>query len=233
MHRYARVTSGVFMPYCPKCRGEYREGYTRCKECDADLVEQLPEEREERVEGKPPVDYVQRVRFSRFFPIPVDKHAAARRVEVLCWVLIATAFSFLLYQSVIYIDFYFSLKPWETEPALLFNASMFFNGVFSPEDFLALVLVLLLCIFLIRSRRVALLRLITFIAIFFAIWFLLDLVLLIITTVKYSVVREQIDMGMLITLLVQLGIISFIGAATAGFARKLRKAALRERAENE
>lgn len=30
------------MPYCPICRGEYREGYTHCTKCDADLVEQLP-----------------------------------------------------------------------------------------------------------------------------------------------------------------------------------------------
>lgn len=30
--------------YCPICRSEYRAGYTRCAECDVDLVETLPEE---------------------------------------------------------------------------------------------------------------------------------------------------------------------------------------------
>jgi hypothetical protein len=28
---------------CPSCEGEYREGVTRCPECDVDLVERLPE----------------------------------------------------------------------------------------------------------------------------------------------------------------------------------------------
>ncbi|MGW8286661.1 MAG: putative signal transducing protein [Desulfobulbales bacterium] len=29
--------------YCPSCRGEFREGFTRCEDCDEDLVEKLPE----------------------------------------------------------------------------------------------------------------------------------------------------------------------------------------------
>ena len=32
--------------YCPKCRGEYREGFTRCADCDVDLVDELPPEPE-------------------------------------------------------------------------------------------------------------------------------------------------------------------------------------------
>lgn len=28
--------------YCPKCRAEYREGFTRCSDCGLDLVEVLP-----------------------------------------------------------------------------------------------------------------------------------------------------------------------------------------------
>ena len=31
--------------YCPSCRAEFREGFFRCEDCDADLVETLPEER--------------------------------------------------------------------------------------------------------------------------------------------------------------------------------------------
>ncbi len=32
------------MPYCPRCRSEYVEGETSCKECGVRLVESLPEE---------------------------------------------------------------------------------------------------------------------------------------------------------------------------------------------
>jgi hypothetical protein len=30
--------------YCPDCRSEYRPGFTRCKDCDIDLVVELPVE---------------------------------------------------------------------------------------------------------------------------------------------------------------------------------------------
>ena len=30
--------------YCPNCRGEYRSGFTWCKDCDVALVEELPAE---------------------------------------------------------------------------------------------------------------------------------------------------------------------------------------------
>src|SRR6266568_4505645 len=29
--------------FCPQCRVEYRPGFTRCSDCDVDLVERLPE----------------------------------------------------------------------------------------------------------------------------------------------------------------------------------------------
>jgi hypothetical protein len=32
------------MPYCPQCGAEYREGFTRCSDCDVDLVPELPAE---------------------------------------------------------------------------------------------------------------------------------------------------------------------------------------------
>jgi len=30
--------------FCPKCKAEYREGFTHCSDCDVDLVASLPEE---------------------------------------------------------------------------------------------------------------------------------------------------------------------------------------------
>lgn len=32
--------------YCPSCRAEFREGFTHCADCNVDLVETLPEEKE-------------------------------------------------------------------------------------------------------------------------------------------------------------------------------------------
>lgn len=34
------------MPWCPKCKCEYREGFTICADCDEDLVEELQPEAE-------------------------------------------------------------------------------------------------------------------------------------------------------------------------------------------
>src|SRR6185295_19187951 len=30
--------------YCPQCRSEYRQGFTRCSDCDVELVWELPPE---------------------------------------------------------------------------------------------------------------------------------------------------------------------------------------------
>ena len=30
--------------FCPKCKTEYREGFSKCADCDIDLVEKLPEQ---------------------------------------------------------------------------------------------------------------------------------------------------------------------------------------------
>ena len=34
------------MPWCPKCKAEYREGFTECSTCHVPLVDTLPEEKE-------------------------------------------------------------------------------------------------------------------------------------------------------------------------------------------
>ncbi len=35
------------MPFCPECLAEYRVEVTRCRDCDVDLVESLPDTQEE------------------------------------------------------------------------------------------------------------------------------------------------------------------------------------------
>jgi hypothetical protein len=30
--------------FCPKCKSEYREGFYKCADCGADLIDQLPQE---------------------------------------------------------------------------------------------------------------------------------------------------------------------------------------------
>lgn len=32
------------MPFCPKCKAEYREGYNKCKDCNIELVDELVED---------------------------------------------------------------------------------------------------------------------------------------------------------------------------------------------
>ncbi|MCE5313845.1 MAG: DUF2007 domain-containing protein [Armatimonadota bacterium] len=31
------------MPFCPKCKYEYRTGFSKCPDCDVELVDELPE----------------------------------------------------------------------------------------------------------------------------------------------------------------------------------------------
>lgn len=31
------------MPWCPKCKAEYREGFTKCSDCKVELVSELDE----------------------------------------------------------------------------------------------------------------------------------------------------------------------------------------------
>jgi hypothetical protein len=40
------------MPYCPRCKAEYKPGIERCSDCDLPLVEKLPEEVHREVKYK-------------------------------------------------------------------------------------------------------------------------------------------------------------------------------------
>jgi hypothetical protein len=34
----------ILVMFCPECRAEYRPGFTRCSDCDVDLVHEIPEQ---------------------------------------------------------------------------------------------------------------------------------------------------------------------------------------------
>ena len=38
------------MSWCPKCKYEYREGFTTCRDCGCELVEVLESTKEEAIE---------------------------------------------------------------------------------------------------------------------------------------------------------------------------------------
>lgn len=46
------------MPFCPKCRIEYREGFTTCSDCDVELVAQLAPEPEKGEHEDEPLETV-------------------------------------------------------------------------------------------------------------------------------------------------------------------------------
>jgi hypothetical protein len=57
------------MPFCPRCRYEYRPDIKTCPDCDAKLVDELPSE------DKPIIDAVDLVRIASF-PFEVQAHEA-------------------------------------------------------------------------------------------------------------------------------------------------------------
>src|SRR5512137_1560410 len=50
------------MPFCPNCKTEYRSGFTRCTDCDVQLVPSLPQE-EPEVGDTGPVELVELAAF--------------------------------------------------------------------------------------------------------------------------------------------------------------------------
>src|SRR5436309_13550020 len=44
-----RVRYMILVMFCPECRSEYRPGFTRCSDCDVDLVWELPRDTREDI----------------------------------------------------------------------------------------------------------------------------------------------------------------------------------------
>ena len=66
------------MPWCPKCKSEYREGFTECAACHVPLVDDLPEE-----EDIQPQEAVQDGQEDRLPQIenPIAVYVAERRID--------------------------------------------------------------------------------------------------------------------------------------------------------
>ena len=43
--------------FCPQCKAEYRQGFTRCSDCDVDLVYALPQDSEQQVAAREGIAY--------------------------------------------------------------------------------------------------------------------------------------------------------------------------------
>src|SRR5258707_717455 len=65
--------------FCPRCGGEYREGFTWCADCDVALVEVLPEELGQEVEEEESAEGVE--------PAAMDREPRSLRLRELGLVL--------------------------------------------------------------------------------------------------------------------------------------------------
>jgi hypothetical protein len=50
--------------FCPKCKAEYREGFSRCADCDVDLVPELSPDTEPSAEYIEYTDFIKIITFS-------------------------------------------------------------------------------------------------------------------------------------------------------------------------
>ncbi|MGH4120974.1 hypothetical protein [Clostridium sp.] len=62
------------MLWCPKCKCEYREGFTNCSDCGSELLEMIEYEKDEEIEGNKDMDTV-------VFLISVSKDFDAKIIE--------------------------------------------------------------------------------------------------------------------------------------------------------
>jgi len=46
--------------FCPKCNAEYREGFTKCYDCQIDLVNEIPKEPEDEID--PDISFIEVLR---------------------------------------------------------------------------------------------------------------------------------------------------------------------------
>jgi hypothetical protein len=50
--------------FCPRCKAEYREGFSRCADCNVDLVPELSPEPEPSAEDVEYIDFIKIITFS-------------------------------------------------------------------------------------------------------------------------------------------------------------------------
>jgi hypothetical protein len=210
------------LPYCPRCRSEYRAGFTRCADCGLDLVDELPEEIREEVpeeevaeEAKPRREWL-----SQFIPSTIDTGVISRCIKVLCWILLAVALYKLLFHTAISLEHYFAAKIWQQE-AFTTYVGFIFLTLFSFEDLLLFILALFLSASLVASQRTLMFELMFYFALLMAIWHTAGLVFFVITVVQNDFWDNSQAVTFAAGVFVFLMII-LMGAAATLLSRRLR-----------
>ncbi len=219
---------GSDMPYCPECRGEYREGYSFCKECGVDLVEELPEEHEEE---SPQERFIRGKRLLQISAALIDRSESARSIRAICWILVAISLFYLIFSFSWSI--YSTLSVYTPEYGFrLIYLALFFSVIPFTDSFVIAALLLTLAASLLSTHRSLLLKTQFYIALVFAILFSWGLVALIVDTIQNREL-DSVVLSSMITATVAVAIYAFIAILTAYFTRALRRLGGTEVVENE
>jgi hypothetical protein len=117
--------------YCPKCKCEYREGFTTCSDCKLKLVEQLPEEPEKVYEdinvvkigtyNELEVDLIMELLNNNNIPCYKKSHGAGEYLNI--------SMGFNIYGE----DIFVADKDYQKAIAILENLSVY-KAPIDPED---------------------------------------------------------------------------------------------------
>jgi hypothetical protein len=211
------------LPYCPHCRSEYRAGYTRCADCDVELVDELPEEIWEEV---PIEEALEEPRSRRewapqFIPSDIGSTTTARCIKVLCSILIAVSFYYLLHHTAISLEYYFQSRIWDQREPVVYVGWLFFN-LFAFERLLLIILALFLSTSITASHKTLKLGTMFCFAVLMAIWHAAGLVFLVITAVQNDIWSDAQAVVAFAAGVFALLMVILIGAATTLLSQRLQ-----------
>jgi hypothetical protein len=217
------------LPYCSRCRSEYRAGYTHCADCGVELVDELPEEiweevpEEEACEEPGP----RREWLSWLVPRKIDPGANARCIKSLCWILIAVALYSLLHHIAISLGYYFQYRVWEQEEPVAYIGFIFFT-LLDFENLLLIILALFLSASLMASHIALKFKLMLYFSLLMAIWHTASLVFFVIIAVQNGIWDDEAAVLAFVTGVFMFVMIILAGTASTILSRKLKTAVVTE-----